>query len=297
MSFTYASSKVTKIEYGVFVRKIYPSEVYDLANGYVENDRFRVAMMLDIPIDDYIITSSTIPPLSIVNTDRIYLINGTGSADIDIGTSDIDVGDVSLNRIVLYNNSGESYTGLVTFTDDNSNKYTIKENEGIIIQYNTVGWVVGSRTFTPIGVCKEQPKIATEKEDSIKTSFGVSILLAETIIAEASNMEVTKNNYDFLLDLQSGNVDFCLYAHSSNGIASDGMLISKNTGLKDGWVIRDIPIYSSLKVTGNDLNLIDISIDKTAGIGEATVTAIANYSRDYRQRICLLIPLVLETLL
>ena len=280
MSFTYASSKVTKIGYGVFVRKTYPSEVYSLANIYVEDDDFRVAMMLDIPIDDYIITSSTIPPLSIVNSDRIYLINGTGSTNIAIGTSDIDVDAQSPNRIVLYNNSGESYTGLVTFTDDSSKKYTIEENEGIIIQYTAIGWVVGSRTFTPIGVCKEQPRIATEKEDSIKTSFGVSIPLAETIIAEASNMEVTKENYDFLLDLQSGNVDFCLYAHSSNGIVSDGMLISNDTGLKDGWVIRDIPIYSSLKVIGNDLNLIDISINKTAGIGEANVTAIADYSRD-----------------
>ena len=278
MSFTYDSSKVTKMEYGVFLRKKIATDVFMLPISALAYSWSKQAIMLDIPLSANILNNDTD---TMSTKSLIYKIEPPDNTNIELAEANINIATPdNKDYVVLYNNQDDDYTGGIKFTDDHSYTYKLGANEGVVIVYNGSDWLVMDRTFTPIGFCKEQPKITAEKGDTVKSAYGVTLPISEDVMAEASNMEVTKANYEYLLGLQKSDVDFCLYAHSSKGISVDGMLISKNDGLQDGWLIKDVPIYSSLKITGNEVNLIDIMVDKSQGIGDAPVIHIADYTRD-----------------
>ena len=97
--------------------------------------------------------------------------------------------------------------------------------------------------YTKIGILDASPNIKTAEESSQETNECTSIITGENIEVNATVLEVTKANWEYLRTWKDNNVDIIFY--------------DKNN-VTDGIETENLVMTANLEATGNDINKIPI---------------------------------------
>jgi len=270
MTYTYGKDHIVKHKYGVYIRNYpttaditdmsYAPRISDIVDATLtkQQNLYRLAAVCNHPGGMNSIVAGTGIDADIDTNYAWYRMTLAGAAAIDLDNETI-AGAIDGDIMVIEHYSGEF---AFTVTDVDEVEVDIGHIGDIAVFVFDTTWkfwfyaAEGSGTaksgdilyyYTKIGVCDAGPSVKTAEGDTRDTATLGEIQVSETIEVNATVLEVTKDNWEFLRTWSANEMDVIFYDEGN---------------VQDGIGIENVAMQANLEATGNDLNTIPIMLKK-----------------------------------
>jgi len=271
MTYTYGKDHIIKHKYGVYLRnypatadissKYYAPRLTDLLDATGRSKEQNLYCLAAACCNRNGLASLT-TELDAGTTNEWHQITTSG-ADKATDLGEDYPGSKTAGDILVWEYYSKDAAYTLEVTDENDKTVALHNEGDIAVFIYTTKWefwfyaAEGSDTpeeagsqiyyYTQIGVCDESPSVKTSEGDTKATATEDELIISENIEVNATVLEVTKDNWEYLRTWADNEVDVIFYDVDN---------------VQDGIGLENVAMQANLEATGNDLNTVPIILKK-----------------------------------